>query len=378
MKLQARGFVSILVAYAWAAQTGFAASTVAPGGQPNAVADPGFAVTQAGPHSRVWRNPAGQTITEIATGMNYWDGQKWAPSQGAFQISPDGTLFLATRIQDPTSLAANLNCAGAVTVQTPDGLILRSTPVALCLYDTASGKSVILATVTNCLGTLVDGEDVVYEKAFIGGGFAADVIYSLPDVASFHQDVLFTAFDSNFSPTNYGFAAGATETLQVQIFTEFYDPPPPGAIMRPLYVEQDAVKRARMATPDFIDYTLDFGDYVLGPGRAYVAAANESALAGVTVGKEFVTTNGRSFLVESVPFCALEGALRGLPSTGSRTTALKSKSKDTPRRLAASSLPSPPTMAKAFTAISSQYLAASPHVMPRGVIVDYIATVSST
>jgi hypothetical protein len=85
-----------------------------------------YVCTQSGPNSRLWRNSAGQTVTEIATGMNYWDGQQWTTSDPSFQITADGTGFIADKIQDRTRLAANLNCVGAVTVTTPDNVTLRS------------------------------------------------------------------------------------------------------------------------------------------------------------------------------------------------------------------------------------------------------------
>jgi hypothetical protein len=73
----------------------------------------GYAITQATLHSRVWQNSLGQSVTEIETGMNYWDGQQWTPSNPSFVVSPDGTAFVASQIQDPTQLAANINRVGA-------------------------------------------------------------------------------------------------------------------------------------------------------------------------------------------------------------------------------------------------------------------------
>ena len=164
---------------------------------------------------------------------------------------------MASEIQDPTRLAGNLNCVGAVTVTTPDNITLRSTPIAIGLYDSASGLSAIVATLTNSTGQLVDAQDVVYNRALVGGGFAASVVYSLPDTGSFHQDVIFTGFDPGFNPTNWGFAESSTNTLQIQIISEFYDPPQPLMLTNYLYVEQDPAKRAGMASPDIIDYTLE-------------------------------------------------------------------------------------------------------------------------
>jgi hypothetical protein len=335
-----------------------------------------YAITQVGPHSRVWGNSAGQTVTEISTGMNFWDGQQWTPSNPSFQVSADGTAFVASQIQDPTRLAANLNCVGAVTVTTPDNVTLRSTPIAIGLYDAASGKSVIVATLTNTTGVMTDPQDVVYDRAFVGGGFAASVVYSLPDTGSFHQDIVFVGFDPGFNPTNWGFAANAASTLQIQIFTEFYDSPQPRMLTNQIYVEKNPVIRARMDSPDLIDYTLDFGHYVFGHGRAYTTA---SSSGGVRVLKDFVTSEGRTYLVESIPYRWLASELQALPPVVSKTSSLKHPPGARKMRVAAASLPPLPAIkpeaVEKIKPAKTTFLAAA---KPRGVDVDYWVTVSST
>jgi len=338
-----------------------------------------YAITHVGPHSRVWVNSAGQTVTEIATGMNYLSAGQWTPSDPSFVGSVDGTSFIAAKIQDPTRLAVNLNRVGAVTVTTPDNVTLSSTPIAIGLYDAASGKSVIVATITNTTGVLADAQDVVYDGAFVGGGFAASVVYSLPDTGSFHQDVVFTGFDPAFNPTNWGFAESSTNSLQIQIFTEFYDPPEPLVQTNLIYVEQDPAIRASMVSPDLIDYTFDFGDYVFGPGRAYTSAANGSTGGGVRVLKDFVTDSGRTFLVESIPYLSLARQLKSLPPIAANVRSSTHPATAKRSMFAASSVPSlmqikPAPLHKTILA-SQLALAAS---KPSGVIVDYIVAVSSS
>ncbi len=340
---------------------------------------PRYPLTQVNPDSRIWQNSLGQSVTEIATGMNYWDGTQWTPSNPSFVLSPNGTAFVAAQIQDPTQLAINLNVQGAVTVVTPDNVTLSSTPIAIGLYDAASGQSVIVATLTNTTGALVDAQDVVYNRALVGGGFSASVVYSLPDTASFHQDVVFTGFDPGFNPTNWGFAESSTNTLQIQIFTEFYNPPQPIMIERPIYIEQNPTVRAAMASPDIIDYTLDFGDYVFGPGRAYTASTNvDSSVGGVTVAKDFVTSDGRTFLIESVPYLWLANQLEALPPVVTNTSYYKSPARAKKIKVAAASLPP----LRNVKAAAVQKVAPGKKVAlvgkPHGVTIDYVVTVSST
>ena len=210
------------------------------------------------PHQRVWQmptaNPTGGTalqpdserrVVEIATGMNYWDGWQWVPSDPSFEVTADG--FAATRLQHRVLLNANLNAVGAVTVTTGDGITLRSTPVGIGLYDAVSGRSAVIGGISDCDGVLVSSNQVVYENAF--NGVCADVIFRI-DRGSFEQDVLITG---RLDPSDYGFS---TDTTRLQIFTEFYETPEPDRIRRPIRVEQRRVVRDRMASPDFEDEVL--------------------------------------------------------------------------------------------------------------------------
>jgi hypothetical protein len=353
----------------------FAQPQAVPANGLSATADSDYAIAQVGPHSRVWQNSAGQSVTEIATGMNYLSSGQWLTSDNSFALSQDGTSFVADKIQDPTRIAVqNIATQGAVQVVTPQGVTLNSTPTAIALYDAASGLSVVVASITNAAGVMVDPQHIVFSHAFLGGGFDASVVYSLPDTGSFHQDVIFTGFDPNFDPTVWGFAAGSTNTLQIQILTEFYNAPQPQAQERDLYIEQDANVRASMASPDIIDYTLDWGDYVMGPGRAYTTSPNAGG-GGVAVEKDFVTTSGRQFLVETIPLRSILGQLQSLPPTKVKTASLKLPHARK-QMIAAASVPSLPTLkasAKGLTPANAVKLAGN---LPRGVDIDYQATVS--
>jgi len=87
-----------------------------------------YTITQVNPDSCVWQNSSGQSVTAIETGMNFWIGSAWTASNPSFVVSPDGTKFVANQIQDPTSIAVNLNVQGAVGVTTPQNVALSSTP----------------------------------------------------------------------------------------------------------------------------------------------------------------------------------------------------------------------------------------------------------
>ena len=223
-----------------------------------------WVLQEIGPDQKTWVNvstnassPGGQSvgrerrgrhrIVEIGTGMNYFDGQNWVPSDPSFDVTSDA--FVAQRTQHKVRLDANLNKIGAVTVTTPDGIVLRSTPVEIGLYDAASGQSAILAAIKDCSGALVSSNQVVYENAFNENGVQADVIYTIKK-ASLEQDVVFR---SRLNVADYGFP---TNTTRIQIFTEFYGVPQPDRIVRPIRVESDEKVRLRMASPDLVDEIL--------------------------------------------------------------------------------------------------------------------------
>src|SRR5947207_6807041 len=265
-------------------------------GQPAPASKPALQTPMLGEtdlHQRVWQTEAidriggtthrpdtGRRLVEMATGMNYWDGRQWVPSDPSFEVTRDA--FVAERLQYKVHLKANLNLVGAVTVTTRDGITLRSTPVGIGLYDAASGRSAVIAAITDCAGVLVSSNKVVYENAF--SGVCADVIYTI-DRGSFEQDVLIRG---RLDLSDYGFPA---DTTRLQIFTEFFETPQPDRIRRPIRVEQRRANRDRMARPDFVDEVVGFGEFVLATGRA-IHAAIPSSDAAAAVAKEFVTIRG--------------------------------------------------------------------------------------
>jgi hypothetical protein len=298
-------------------------------------------------------------IVEIGTGMNYWNGLQWVPSNPTFVPVANG--FLAGQLQDPVQLAGDLYTTNAVTVRTPEGIILGSSPVAVALYDAASGNFAVIATITNCAATLVESNQVLYPDAF-SGNVCASVVYTISQ-GTFHQDVVFTG---PLDPANYGFPR---DTTRIQIITEFYGAPTPDELTRPLYVEADAKVRAKMASPDLIDHQLGFGRFVMTTGRAYVATSvvNPNGLE-TPVAKEYKTVGDGTYLFESIPYTSIAAALSNLPPCHPSFGSTKIKSTkgyaNIPRP---GNKPHPgPLMARAS------------HAPVHGVVVDYVANIGGT
>jgi hypothetical protein len=309
-----------------------------------------FRTTKAGKHE----------IVEIGTGMNYWNGTQWSPSVPQFVATKDG--FVANQVQHQVHLGGNLIANGSVTVQTPDGIVLNSTPLAIALYDSASGDFQVIATVTNCAPTQVSSNEVMYIDAF-SGSVCASVVYTIT-AGKFHQDVMITG---HLDPADYGFP---TNTTQIQILTEFYNAPTPDVLERPIYVEQDPQVRAKMVAPDLVDEELGFGQFVMTTGKAYVAP-NEVNTGGneAPVVKEYKTIAGRTYLFESVPFMALAGDLLALPSCG--TSGLGGFNSTGIHGYAG--IPKPTTKPAKAPEVKLASYSKKP-----GVVIDYVATIGGT
>ena len=311
-------------------------------------------------HRTTFRNTkTGQRqIVEVATGMNYWDGAKWSASSPSFVAVKDG--FSAGQIQHQVHLAADLYGDNAVTVRTPEGILLNSTPLAIALFDAASGNFLVIATVTHCAPALVISNQVVYENAF--QGVCASVVYTIT-ADTFSQDVVITG---QLNPADYGFPP---KTTQIQIMTEFYGAPSPDRVRRPIFVEQDPKVRAAMAKPDLVDEQLGFGQFVLTTGKSFVApSANNPNGVEATVTKEYRTLAGRTYLFESIPYVAIAKGLQALPPCQPATGSLNFNTTKGYAGIPRLDKKSPHGLGMLQARVSSGV---------HGVVIDYVANIGS-
>jgi hypothetical protein len=333
-----------------------------------------YAVTKQDGNSKVWERtvfeldsngqpvPKKHSYTELGTGMNYQDAQgQWQPSVASFHMV--GNFFVADTVPTKVILAPDLNITNAVTTVTADGITLSSTPVAIALYDAASGNSLVIGVVTNCTGALVSSNQVVYANAF--SGVSADVYYTVKR-GTFDQDVVLTG---RLNPEDYGFP---TNTTRIQILTEFYQPDKPEKIRHPLYVEKNEAVRNQMVTPDLMDETLDFGQLVFGHGKAYTSATPNGA--GTPVAKEYKTISGRTFLIETVRYKSIRKELESLPASNVAAGSTKLQPHNQSGK-AYAAIPRPGSGVTATTASKSRSLLALNR--RAGVVIDYVTIYGS-
>ena len=286
--------------------------------------DSQYQVVKRGPNSRVWERtetivtPDGQQstlvhrYTELTSGLEFLNAQsgQYEDADPGFEITPDG-YAIAQHAQHRVIISPVPNdAAGTVDLQTPDGKRLRSTLIALNLYDRASGKSMLVAEVTNAVGVLIAPNCVIFSNCF--SGFSGSIRY-VNRRGEFHQDVLLGERLDPDLLKKAGFSPDSG-TAQLEIWTEFFNAPEPTVKSRIVSGERDPNLRASMAEPDLIEDHLDFGIFKMPTGRAYLQTRAGGESQAVDVIKRWMHLEGRTFLVESIPLTSLEPLFAQLPS----------------------------------------------------------------
>jgi len=306
--------------------------------------------------------PNGQVI-ELTSGMNYWDGTRWALSEAVFEPSDDSEAFVARRVHHKTRLSADLNTAGAVSIMIGNDL-LRLSPVAVALFDAVSGRFQIIAVITNSVGVQTETNRVEYPNCF--SGVCAGIAYTI-ERGSFRQDVIFTG---NVDPQAWNFPTNST---RIQLISEFFDGGDPERLRRPLYVEQDPAVRSRSVTPDLMDEQLRFGELLFCPGQARSDAAGSEERA--IVAKEFHidAQSGRRFLVESMPYDAVRKMMRSLPNCPPAGQASIEQGFGS----SYAGLPQPSANSETLVArkASALQIARGMSLIPAGVVADFVVTI---
>ncbi len=101
--------------------------------------DRNYSVVEGGAHYLIWEaddtnagsmgavnvNPAvslvrrRHRVVEIASGMNYWDGQQWSPSEPSFEVTSNG--FVAAKVYHRIQLANDISAPSPKTSELEPG-----------------------------------------------------------------------------------------------------------------------------------------------------------------------------------------------------------------------------------------------------------------
>jgi hypothetical protein len=369
----ARPALVVIVLFFAAAFSGFAQASQAPAGgtatAPSPTPDTPYSVVERGANHRVWQKFSYETTvdrqvvahshsyTEIATGLAHLVGNQWVDSSPEIQITAAGAQ--ATNAQHSVSFLANINASGAVYVTTPEGKHLVSNIQGLSYFDTATSSSVLIGTIKDSTGQLLDTKDrALFPDAF--SGLSADVLY-VNSISGFEQLVVLTA--QLPSPTQWNMNPS---TVLLQVITEFLNSPSP----------QIALFQDDSGT----DQHLDFGIMKMGLGYAFALGSEENK---VRVTKEWLVQDGRTFLIESVRLTDILPLMHDLPPLPPGSASLSTPTGSVPHQLASHRRLLPPKLA-ANTAAHSTFrtpqsaLSSSHSALVKGVALDYTMLTTQT
>ena len=268
-----------------------------------------FAVVEHGANYRVWQttNNVGGTnrvhkYTELATGMYYTNSSgQWVESKEEIETFARGAIARQGPYQ--VIFANNLNTAGAIDVQTPDGKRLRSNILGLAYNDDSTGQSVLIAQIQNSQGELISSNQVLYPDAF-DGVVKADVRYTYRK-GSFEQDVILRTQPP--APESFGLNP---QTTEIEVLTEFINPPA-------AKVAEHKMK-GRLQNNSLPDDEVDWGVMRIGHGRAFDLGEPQKNSSRVAVRRQYMTAQNRNALVEGLSMQSIQANLANLPQQTSR------------------------------------------------------------
>ena len=257
---------------------------------------PEATIAERGPHHAVWKRITQEgsrtrtnTIHEIGTGLAYWTGERYEFSSESLDII--GNEAVGLRAPHKVILSGNALVPGAADIELPNNAgRLMSTVLGINLYDPAQNRSLLIAELRDAEGQLSGANRVVYPAAMD----TIDAEVSL----SFHKWGVeqFVSFRERFElPEGFN-----PESTFVEVWTEFFDPPPPKVTTR--------------LVNDIEDACIDFGSMQMRPGgRAFTANVPGAEGWSGRVYKTWHRIDDRFFVVEAVRWIDIADLIGQLP-----------------------------------------------------------------
>jgi hypothetical protein len=341
------------------AKAGLQAGTITPSNTVPAIAT--YVVGERKADSKSWlriqsiTNEIGEVTTttnqgyqELAAGLCHLVNGVYVDSDETISILADGSAA-ATNGQHQAYFPANI-AAGVIELVTSDGQRLHSRPLGLSYYD--GSNSVLIAELKNSEGHLLGtGNQVIYTNAFTD--IEADLLCTYRK-SGFECDVILRSRPP--SPTAFASSGLNPQVTRLQLMTEFLDTPEPQTtVIGPS--PRDGLQDAK----------LKFGAMTMGHGKAFILGAVAPQHANqYPVYKTWAHLDGRTVLVEELPWLKIAGQLQGLP-----ISLASERSADPIIRKVVSGRAIPAH--KNFAAIDHSRIAKADIDQKPGFVVDYVA-----
>jgi len=205
--------------------------------------------------------------------------------------------------------ALNANTVGALSVQSKAGgaPALHAHVIGLCFWSLTTGEASIFSSIQGATGQILPGSRVLYRGA-LGGDH--DILYSYTDDAIEQFVVLHKRL-----PRPEDVIAGADASqVWVGVISEMVDPPEPRRVTHPIDMQGLTPPSSADLLPGE-DLYLG-GMHIPGQGRAFVLGSNGPEVPTATAWHTQPGENGqgtRSFVIDFVPYRALEAQINALP-----------------------------------------------------------------
>jgi hypothetical protein len=235
----------------------------------------------------------------------------WQKPSGWFEPVPGGWRS----VNSPWRMVvqSNLFQQSAVNITTPEGIVLKSSPIALSVYSPVLQTNLLLALPKNCIGYLAASNQIVFPDCWAGiSGVGVRITLKGHGVS---QDLLITGGFGNLpAPEQLGLP---TNNLRFQAWTEFMDAPE--AQIQPRITQKPGEPLALA----WQDERVGFSKAGMMPGVAFIQFApdqgtNQTKAANVRqylapVGKRWIQGE-RKFLVEELDYQQLLKMQKQLPT----------------------------------------------------------------
>lgn len=264
-----------------------------------------WTVVSCDANSRVWQQtnwtqdvsgelvPQVHSYTELQTGLYFLTNGTWAESKEEIDVVPGGGAQ-AIQGQHQVYFPSDIY-SGVIETVTGSGQQLKSRPLGICYFD--GTNSVLIAELTNSVGQLISANQVIYTNAFTD--FPADLLTTYRK-SGLECDLVFRSQIP--APEVFGLSSAG---CRLELLTEFFDTQDPQAI--PASVNP---------VNGLSDSTLTFGSMAMVHGKAFRINGSQGLSGGVSVSKTWAHLDGRTFLIEEVPYSEIRPSLQMLPALG--------------------------------------------------------------
>jgi hypothetical protein len=267
-----------------------------------------FFVTERGPHHATWRHVVQaaesehpRTITnsfvQLEDGLNVFSATEgaWIPASDEIEIINGNGV--SRKAQHKVIFASSLTDAnGVIDLSMPDGKRVRIRPLGLAFTDSATGDSLFIDEVRSAALEKSAVNQVIYPNAFIF--IPATVRYTVTR-NGLEQDIMIQGRVP--SPEQFGFASATTS---LEVWNEVLEAAEPVKIPR-------AIRRENGATE--VDEQLDFGAMFFPQGKSFSTPRRPDGSKEDAIAKEWIQIEGRTYLIEKVPWTTAADEIAMLP-----------------------------------------------------------------